>query len=104
MKRSVAVFVLLVLPVLAQKQNFTINVGTPEGQQLQAIGQETDDAKKVSMMEDFLAKYPKHEGAPWVAEQLTASYTQQKQLDKALAAADKGYSGGAGEVDLCYNA
>jgi tetratricopeptide (TPR) repeat protein len=106
MKRSVAIFVLFVLPalVLAQKQNFTINVGTPEGQQLQAIGQETDDAKKIALMEDFLAKSPKHEGAPWVAGQLELIYIQQKQFDKALAAADKAYTGGPNEIDLGYNA
>ena len=104
MKRSVVVFALLVAPILAQPPNLTINTGTPEGQLLQSIGQEADDAKKIQMEEDFLAKYPKHEGAPWVAEQLTASYLQQKQFDKALQAADKGYSGGAGEVDLCFNA
>jgi tetratricopeptide (TPR) repeat protein len=104
MKRSVAIFVLFVLPVLAQKQNFTINVGTPEGQQLQAIGQETDDGKKVALMEDFLSKYPKHEGAPWVAVQLELIYVQQKQFDKALAAADKAYTGGPSEIDLGYNA
>jgi len=104
MKRSVAVFALLVAPLLAQPPNLTINTGTPEGQQLQAIGQEADEAKKIQLEEDFLAKYPKHEGAPWVAEQLTASYNTQKQYDKALEAAGKGYTGGAGEVDLCFNA
>jgi len=104
MKRSVAILALFVLPLLAQKQNFTINVGTPEGQQLQAIGQEADDAKKVQLMEDFLTKYPKHEGAPWVAGQLELIYMQQKQYDKALAAADKAYTGGPNEVDLGYNA
>ncbi len=104
MKRSVAILALFVFPLLAQRQNFTINVGTPEGQQLQAIGQETDDAKKVDLMEDFLSKYPKHEGAPWVAGQLETIYLQQKQFDKALSAADKAYTGGPNEVDLCYNA
>ena len=104
MKRSVAILALSVLPLLAQRQNFTINVGTPEGQQLQAIGQETDDAKKIGLMEDFLSKYPKHEGAPWVAGQLETIYLNQKQYDKALDAADKAYTGGPNEVDLCYNA
>src|SRR5579862_3845596 len=103
MKRSVAILVLLALPALAQKQNFTINVGTPEGQQLQAIGQEADDAKKVALMEDFLSKSPKHEGAPWVAGQLEVIYLQQKQFDKALDAADKAYTGGPNEIDLAYN-
>ncbi|HLG98404.1 MAG TPA: hypothetical protein VKX49_18955 [Bryobacteraceae bacterium] len=104
MKRSVAILALFVWPLLAQRQNFTINVGTPEGQQLQAIGQEADEAKKTALMEDFLSKYPKHEGAPWVAGQLELIYLQQKQYDKALDAADKAYTGGPNELDLGYNA
>jgi tetratricopeptide (TPR) repeat protein len=104
MKRSVLTLALLVLPAMAQRQNFTINVGTPEGQQLQAIGQESDEAKKVGLMEDFLAKYPKHEGAPWVCGLLESVYLQQKQFDKALDAADKAYSGNPNDLDLSYNA
>ena len=104
MKRSVAILALFVLPALAQRQNFTINAGTPEGQALQAIGEEADQGKKTAMMEDFLSKYPKHEAAPWVAGQLEGIYIPQKQYDKALDAADKGYTGGPNEVDLCYNA
>jgi tetratricopeptide (TPR) repeat protein len=104
MKNWVFALVISVLPAFAQPQNFTINVGTPEGQLLQSIGQETDDAKKVALMEDFLAKFPKHEGAPWVCGQLELSYLQQKQFDKALEAADKVYTGGPNDLDLSYNA
>ncbi|HYL38929.1 MAG TPA: hypothetical protein VEV17_23640 [Bryobacteraceae bacterium] len=104
MKRLLVTLALLALPVLAQRQNFTINVGTPEGQLLQQIGQETDQAKKIALGEDFLSKYPKHEGAAWVGGQLEQAYLQQKDFDKALAAADKAYSGGPNDVDLGFNA
>jgi hypothetical protein len=78
-----------VLPILAQeKQSFTINTGTPEGQALQAIGQETDDGRKISLSEDFLSKYPKHEAAGWVASQLESSLMTQKEYDKVLSTAD----------------
>jgi hypothetical protein len=68
MKSYVASLVLVLLPgVLSltaqEKQNFVINPGTPEGQVLQSLGQETDDTKKISLAEDFLAKYPKNEAA-----------------------------------------
>jgi hypothetical protein len=63
MKRYLVTLVLLVLPAVAQqRQNFTINVGTPEGQLLQSIGQEPDEAKKVALMQDFMDKYPMHAG------------------------------------------
>jgi tetratricopeptide (TPR) repeat protein len=104
MKSCLVTLVLLALPALAQRQNFVINVGTPEGQQLQSIGQESDEAKKVALMEDFLGKYPKHEGAGWVCGQLELVYLQQKQFDKALDAADKVYSGIPNDLDLAYNA
>ena len=50
MKHCFLVLALLVLPAAAQeqKQHFTINVGTPEGQMLQSIGQESDDGDAVS--------------------------------------------------------
>ena len=90
MKRYLLTLVLLVLPAVAQqRQNFTINVGTPEGQMLQNIGQEPDEGKKVALMQEFLEKYPKHEGAGWVCVQLQAVYLDKKEYDKALEAGMK---------------
>jgi len=89
MKRYLLTLALLVLPVVAQqRQNFTINVGSPEGQLLQNIGQEADEAKKVAMMQEFLDKYPMHEGAGWVCVQLQAVY--MKVLDSSPDAIDVG--------------
>jgi hypothetical protein len=106
MKSYLAGLVLLalpcVLPVLAQeKQNFTINVGTPEGQLLRSIGQETDDTKKVTEEQDFLAKYPKHEGAGWVAGQLESALLAQKENDKVLEVAEAAYANGP-DMDGAY--
>jgi hypothetical protein len=97
MKRYLAGLVLLalscVLPVLAQeKQNFVFNPGTPEGQILQSLGQETDDARKVTLAQDFLAKFPKHEAAGWVSAQLEAALLAQKDNDKVLEVADAAYA------------
>jgi hypothetical protein len=83
MKRYLAGLVLLalpcVLPVVAQeKQSFTINPATPEGQILQNLGQETDDARKVTIGQDFLSKYPKHEAAGWVAAQVESGLLAHK--------------------------
>jgi hypothetical protein len=73
----------------AQRHQLTINAETPEGALLQQIGQESDDAKKLTLMEDFASKFPKHEGAPWVYEQMIAGYNKTSQWDKTLAACDK---------------
>ncbi len=108
MKSYLAGFVLLAiacaLPLSAQeKQNFVINVGTPEGQILQSLGQETDDARKISLSEDFLAKYPKHEAAGWVASQLEGALLADKNYDKVLEVADMAYANGP-DMDVAYYA
>jgi len=106
MKSYLAGLVLLalpcVLPVLAQeKQNFVFNPTTPEGQILQSLGQETDDARKVSLAQDFLAKYPKHEAAGWVAAQLESGLLAQKDNDKVLEVAETAYANGP-DMDGAY--
>jgi hypothetical protein len=108
MKSYLAGLVLLalpcVLPVLAQeKQSFTINTSTPEGQLLQSLGQETDDARKVTIAQDFLAKYPKHEAAGWVAGQLESALLAQKDNDKVLEVAETAYANGP-DMDAAYYA
>jgi tetratricopeptide (TPR) repeat protein len=72
-----------------QRQEGTINVATPEGRLLQQVSEESDDAKKVALMEQFLAQYPKHEGAVWVYSQMVTSCAKLGQFDKAMAAAEK---------------
>ncbi|HEV8042690.1 MAG TPA: hypothetical protein VGP62_27680 [Bryobacteraceae bacterium] len=105
MKSCLLGLVLLMLPAAAQeqKQHFTINVSTPEGQMLQAIGQEADDQKKLALAQDFLDKYPKNEGAGWVASQLVTIYVTQKDYDKAVEAGDKAFANNPTDLDVAYN-
>jgi tetratricopeptide (TPR) repeat protein len=97
MKSYVASLALLVLPGFfslqaQEKQNFVINVGTPEGQLLQSLGQEIDDARKATLAQDFLAKYPKHEAAGWVSAQLESALLAEKDNDKVLQVAEAAYA------------
>jgi tetratricopeptide (TPR) repeat protein len=88
---------LVLVPVLSlaaaflggQRQGVTFNTTTPEGRLLQQVSDESDDAKKVALMDQFLAQYPKHEEAVWVYSQMVTSCAKLGQFDKALAAADK---------------
>jgi tetratricopeptide (TPR) repeat protein len=66
-----------------------VNTQTPEGQMLQQIGQESDEAKKLALMEQFAAKYPGDKAAGWVWEQIQAAYLKAKQPDKAIEAGEK---------------
>ncbi len=73
----------------AQRHNITINAETPEGALLQQIGQESDEAKKIGLLEQFAAQHPKHEGTPWVYEQLVAAYAKAGQPDKVIASGER---------------
>ena len=66
-----------------------VNAETPEGQLLQQIGQESDEAKKLALMEKFAAAHPKHEAAGWVYEQAQAAYVKAGSPDKVIETGDK---------------
>ncbi|MGB9605328.1 MAG: hypothetical protein ACP5U2_09075 [Bryobacteraceae bacterium] len=74
---------------VAQRQRFTINTETPEGQLLQQIGEQEDPAKKLALLEKFVAEYPKHEAIPWVWASMVRVAAKANQLDKALEAGEK---------------
>ncbi|MBI3680380.1 MAG: hypothetical protein HY235_08280 [Acidobacteria bacterium] len=88
-QRLAALMIVVAGTLNAQRHRLTINAETPEGQQLQQIGQESDEGRKAALMEDFVQKYPKHEGAAWVYEQLLAAHLKTSQFDKAIAAGEK---------------
>lgn len=74
---------------LAQRQRFTINTETPEGQLLQQIGEQEDPVQKLALLEKFAASYPEHEAIPWVWAHMVRIAAKANQLDKALEAGDK---------------
>lgn len=107
MKCHLAGMVLLALPcvfpALAQEKQIKFDPSTPEGQILQNLGQETDDARKVTIGQDFLAKYPKHEAAGWVASQVESGLLDQKDYDKVLSVAESAYTN-VPDMDAAYYA
>ncbi|HWB95663.1 MAG TPA: hypothetical protein VG672_03150 [Bryobacteraceae bacterium] len=66
-----------------------VNAEKPEGQLLQKIGQESDEAKKAALLDEFVAQYPQHEAAGWVYEQILTGSIKANNGDKALAAGEK---------------
>jgi tetratricopeptide (TPR) repeat protein len=81
--------VLAVAPAVAQRHKLTINAETPEGQLLQQIGQESDPGKKLTLLEQFVSQYPKHEAIGWVYAQMVPAYAKANQPGKALDAGEK---------------
>ncbi len=83
---------LAVAPADASGQCFNlaeVNAETPEGQLLQHIGQESDEAAKLQLLENFAAQHPRHEAAGWVYEQLQAAYIKADNHDRALEVGEK---------------
>jgi len=74
---------------LAQRHKVNINTETPEGQALQQIGTESDDAKKLALLEKFNQDYAKSENLAWVYAQMQPLYIKANQPDKALEIGDK---------------
>lgn len=66
-----------------------VNAETPEGKLLQEIGQEQDAARKLGLLEGFVAKHPKHEAAAWAYSQMQPAYLKANQFDKALEIGEK---------------
>jgi tetratricopeptide (TPR) repeat protein len=84
-----AAFLLAMGIASAQRHKIAIDGATPEGKVLQQIEDEFDEPKKLALLEQFAAQYPKHEGAAWVYEQLVAVYAKANQTDKLLATGER---------------
>jgi tetratricopeptide (TPR) repeat protein len=87
--KSFLLVLLLAGTALAQRHKVNINTETPEGQLLQQVGQEADDAKKLALLEKFTADYGKSENLGWVYSQLQPLYVKANQPDKAIEIGDK---------------
>lgn len=101
--KIIAVLLLLAVTLGAQQpQKLTINSETDEGKLLQQIEQQTDGPKKQALLEQFIAKYPKHQGAPWVYRQLQSIYQRQNQFDKSLEAGTQALALDSEDLDASY--
>jgi tetratricopeptide (TPR) repeat protein len=86
---SATVFIFLCQQALAQRYTATADPDTPEGQFLELIGLQSDDAKKLALVEQFVNRFPKHQAVSWAYEQLQSAALQAGQWDRALAFGEK---------------
>lgn len=101
----IAAGVLVAATASAQRHKLAkIDAETEEGKFLQAIGQETDDGRKLALMEAFASKWEKHEAAGWVFSQMQAAYVKAGAFDKAMVTGDKLIALDAGDMDAAYAA
>jgi tetratricopeptide (TPR) repeat protein len=96
-------FLLLVLTsaLLAQVDTIVIPAGSPEDHDLNAISNEQDAQKKVTMYQDFLQKYASNPAAVAYANwQLSQSYQGSGDFQKALDFGDKALAGSPRNLDI----
>lgn len=107
MKRSLRLTV-VVLTVLsssllleAQLDKIVIAAGTPEDQALQAISNEQDGQKKLTMYQDFLAKFSSNPAAVAYGNwQISQYYQSAGDLPQALEFGDKALAGSPHNLDI----
>jgi hypothetical protein len=79
-----------------------INAETPEGKMLQEIGQTEEGAKRIELIEKFLAAHGNHGGAAWAYSQLLTSAQKTNQHDKVILAATKLVAADATDIEMAY--
>jgi len=73
----------------AAKRHLNVNTETPEGIKLKALTDEEDAAKKLALMEQFVAEHPKNDSTTWVLGEMQTMYLAKNEFDKAIAAGEK---------------
>jgi|SRR5579862_5610294 len=92
---------ILVCPVWAQVDHIAIAAGTDEDHALQAISNEQDAQKRVSMYEDFVQKFSSNPAAVAYGDwQLSQAYQSTGDLEKALDYGDKALAGSPHNLDI----
>jgi tetratricopeptide (TPR) repeat protein len=91
----------LAAPANAQADRIAIPAGTPEDHDLQAISNEQDAAKKLSMYQDFVQKYSANPAAVAYGNwQISQSYQTAGDLNKGLDYGDKALAGAPRNLDI----
>ena len=99
----VRVTLLLLMSIAAFGQKLLIETDTQEGQILQQIDNETNDVKRLALLEQFAKLFPNHEAMTWVLGQLQTQYLNQKEWDKVLEAGTRMLGLDPFEVSAAHN-
>ena len=88
--RKLAILMVFAWTVFGQRHKLEeVDAEKPEGKLLQQIMQESDAAKKTTLMEQFATEYPKLETTGWVLEQLQGIYVKANDPDKIISAGQR---------------
>jgi tetratricopeptide (TPR) repeat protein len=101
--RQWLVLLLVLVPVFlqAQVEKIVIAAGTPEDHELQAISNEPDAQKKLTMYQDFVQKFASNPQAVAYGNwQLSQAYQNTGDFPKALDYGDKALAGAPRDLDI----
>ena len=75
----------------AEAQRYVANAApdSAEGQFIELINLQSDDAQKLALLEQFAQRFPKHQAISWAYEQLQLSAFEAGQWDKVLTFGEK---------------
>src|SRR5713226_9476075 len=76
-------------PAMAQRYSVTVDPDSAEGQFLDLVNLQSDESKKLSLIEQFTQRFPKHQAVSWAYEQLQLAAFQAGQWDRALTFGEK---------------
>lgn len=104
MKLQLVICLMLTSLAVAQqsRHKVDINTETPEGQALQAIGQEQDATKKLALLEDFAGKHGQNPNLPWVLGQMHGIYVKSGQHDKVFDVSEKLLAINPADSEIAY--
>jgi len=81
----------------------SVNAETPDGKLIQQALQENDPAKKLGILEQFIAQFAdKQETTEWVLAQVQPLQLKAGNYDKAIEAGEKLLALDAGDIDASY--
>ena len=92
MRSSIMALAMALVTGTGFAQRFTmdeVNTETPEGKAQQEIGTESDPAKKLALMEQFVVKFPKDKSVGWMYEHMQDIYVKNNQYDKIMENSEK---------------
>jgi tetratricopeptide (TPR) repeat protein len=88
--RKLAILIVFACTAFGQRHKLEeVDAEKPEGKLLQQIMQESDAAKKTTLMEQFATEFPKLETTAWVLEQLQGVYVKANDADKIISAGQR---------------
>ena len=88
--RKLAILIVFACTAFGQRHKLEeVDAEKPEGKLLQQIMQESDAAKKTTLMEQFATEFPKLETTAWVLEQLQGVYVKANDPDKIISAGQR---------------